>query len=101
MKTFIHLSSAHCYPLPVIFQDDDVRYAESLVEYFLEQYTQKGDVVFDPFAGYGTRHVDISRGIYCPPVTLCMIRRQCGDLGRASFHWFCLVSILRGSLFLQ
>jgi DNA modification methylase len=54
MKTYIHLSGEHYYPLPAIFQDDDVRYAESLVEHFLEQYTQKGDVVFDPFAGFGT-----------------------------------------------
>jgi len=36
------------------FQDDDVRFLESLVEHFLEQYTQKGDIVFDPFAGFGT-----------------------------------------------
>jgi len=54
MKTYIQLSSVHRYPLPAIFQEDDVRYAESLVEYFLEQYTHKGDVVFDPFAGFGT-----------------------------------------------
>lgn len=54
MKTYIHLSSAHRDPLPAIFQEDDVRYAESMAEHFLEQYTQKGDVVFDPFAGFGT-----------------------------------------------
>jgi DNA modification methylase len=54
MKTYINLSSAHRYPLPAIFQDDDVRYSESLVETFLEQYTRQGDVVFDPFAGFGT-----------------------------------------------
>lgn len=54
MKTTIHLSSEHRYPLPPIFQEDDVRYSENLVEYFLEHYTQPGDVVFDPFAGFGT-----------------------------------------------
>ena len=42
------------YPLPVIFQDDDVRYPESLVEYFLEEFTHAGDVILDPFAGFGT-----------------------------------------------
>ena len=47
MKTYIHLSGRHHYTLPAIFQDDDVRYAESLVEHFLEQYTQKGDVVLN------------------------------------------------------
>jgi DNA modification methylase len=54
MKTYIHLTHANQSPLPPVFQDDDVRYPESLVEHFLEQYTQKGDIVFDPFAGYGT-----------------------------------------------
>ena len=54
MKTYIHLTMSHNYRLPDIFQDDDVRYPESLVKHFLEQYTQKGDVVLDPFAGYGT-----------------------------------------------
>ena len=36
------------------FEDDDVRYSESLVEYFLHEFTQAGEIVFDPFAGYGT-----------------------------------------------
>lgn len=45
---------SHPYHLPDAFQDDDVRFPESLVEYFLEQYTHVGDVVFDPFAGYGS-----------------------------------------------
>lgn len=54
MKTYIHLTHANQFNLPSIYRDGDVRYPESLVEHFLEQYTQKGDVVFDPFAGYGT-----------------------------------------------
>lgn len=33
---------------------NDVRYSESLVEYFLRQFTQENDVIFDPFAGFGT-----------------------------------------------
>ena len=36
------------------FEDDDVRYAGELVRYFLDLYTQPGDIVFDPFAGFGT-----------------------------------------------
>lgn len=54
MKTYTHLTHANQFNLPSIYRDGDVRYPESLVEHFLEQYTQKGDVVFDPFAGYGT-----------------------------------------------
>lgn len=40
--------------LPPEFRDDDVRYPEALVERMLERYTQPGDVVLDPFAGFGT-----------------------------------------------
>jgi DNA modification methylase len=38
----------------VEFQDDDVRYSESIVEYFLSAFTRENDIVFDPFAGFGT-----------------------------------------------
>ena len=61
MKTYIHLSGAHHYPLPANFRNDDVRYPESLVEYFIEEFTQKGDIVFDPFAGFGTTLVVAER----------------------------------------
>ena len=54
MRTCIHLELSHPQPLPLAFQQDDVRYPESLVEHFLKEYTQAGDTVFDPFAGYGT-----------------------------------------------
>jgi len=40
--------------LPEEFRDDDVRSAEFLAEYFIEHFTQPGDTVFDPFAGFGT-----------------------------------------------
>jgi hypothetical protein len=54
LKTYLHLDHTHPDPLPPEFQDDDVRYPESLVRYFLEEYTRPGDLVFDPFAGFGT-----------------------------------------------
>jgi len=54
MKTYIHLKMSHQYPLPAVFQDDEVRYPETLVEHFLEEYTHAGDVILDPFAGFGT-----------------------------------------------
>jgi len=40
--------------LPHKFHNDDVRFSDSFAEYFIEQFTQPGDLVFDPFAGYGT-----------------------------------------------
>ena len=54
MKTHIHLQKLPQQPLPAAFQDDDVRYPESLVEYFLQEYTHAGDTILDPFAGFGT-----------------------------------------------
>lgn len=54
MKTCIKLENTKRFELPLEFQDDDVRYSESIVEYFLNEFTGKGDIVFDPFAGFGT-----------------------------------------------
>lgn len=54
MKTVIHLENKNDKALPDAFRDDDVRFTESLVAHFLGKYTREGDVVFDPFAGFGT-----------------------------------------------
>ncbi len=40
--------------LPAPFGEDDVRYSEGLVRFFIERLTDPGDAVFDPFAGFGT-----------------------------------------------
>lgn len=53
MKTIITLSNEKS-EVPKKFQDNDNRYPESLVEYFLERYTKEKDKVLDPFAGLGT-----------------------------------------------
>jgi len=54
MKTYIILPYVKRRQIPEEFQDDDDRSPESLAEYFIQQFTQPGDVVFDPFAGLGT-----------------------------------------------
>lgn len=36
------------------FDDAHVRFAQALPEKFISAYTQRGDIVFDPFAGFGT-----------------------------------------------
>lgn len=54
MRTFIQLRNDQPAPLPAEHAADDVRYAPTLVEALLAEYTHPGDVVFDPFAGYGT-----------------------------------------------
>jgi SAM-dependent methyltransferase len=54
MKTFVVLPYLMKRQLPIQFQSDDNRYPEVLVEYFLNQYTKRGDKVLDIFAGFGT-----------------------------------------------
>lgn len=54
MNTHISLNGRQTRELPVEFRGDDVRYTENLVEHFLTQFTKPGDVVFDPFLGFGT-----------------------------------------------
>src|SRR4030042_1324606 len=54
MRTFLRLKNRQTRKLPPEFQHDDLRYPDELVATFLRQFTQPGDVVFDPFAGYGT-----------------------------------------------
>ncbi len=54
MKTYLLLQNTHAVDLPAEFQRDDVRYPEALVAHFVKEFTRQEDLVFDPFAGYGT-----------------------------------------------
>ncbi len=54
MKTIITLSKIQRREIPERFRRDDNRFSETLVEHFLEEYTRKGDIVLDIFAGLGT-----------------------------------------------
>ncbi len=40
--------------LPDQYKNDDVRFSDDLVAYLIEKYSKPGDVIFDPFAGFGT-----------------------------------------------
>ena len=54
MQTHLKLTSGNHITLPEEFQKDDVRFSDSVVEFFLKEFSKDGDTVFDPFAGYGT-----------------------------------------------
>lgn len=54
MRTCLALPKCHEIPFPDARTSEDTRCPEELVRLFLEEYTQIGDVVLDPFAGYGT-----------------------------------------------
>lgn len=53
MQTFLTLPYEKPTALPAEFGDDP-RTPPSYVEHFLTRYTEPGDAVFDPFAGFGT-----------------------------------------------
>ena len=54
MNTILKFNTQNSLDLPPQFQSDDVRFSGSFAEYFISQFSKPGDVVFDPFAGYGT-----------------------------------------------
>jgi len=54
IRTHLKLTSGNRIVLPEEFQNDDVRFSDSVAEYFIKEFTKEGDAVFDPFAGYGT-----------------------------------------------
>jgi DNA modification methylase len=54
LKTYVMLPFVKRRQIPEEFHDDNNRSIESLVEYFIHQYTEPGDTVFDPFSGLGT-----------------------------------------------
>jgi tRNA G10 N-methylase Trm11 len=54
MRTFLRLKQRQTRRLPEMFRGEELRYPDELVATFLRHYTRPGDVVLDPFAGYGT-----------------------------------------------
>ncbi len=54
MRTCLKLPKCQELPFPDAKTSEDTRFPEALVETFLHEYTQIGDVTLDPFAGYGT-----------------------------------------------
>lgn len=54
MKTVLTFNMEKETTLPVEFSDYDVRFPKSLPLYFIEEFTNKWDIIFDPFAWYWT-----------------------------------------------
>jgi hypothetical protein len=52
--TWLQLARGNKLVLPLEFRREDVRFSDSLVELFVKEFTAPGQIVFDPFAGYGT-----------------------------------------------
>lgn len=54
VQTWLQLPRGNKIVLPTRFHREDVRCADSLVQHCVNEFTETGQVVFDPFAGYGT-----------------------------------------------
>jgi tRNA G10 N-methylase Trm11 len=54
MGTYFDDPGSQSWTLPESLQDDDVRLSEDVIERYIKRFTKEGDVVFDPFAGFGT-----------------------------------------------
>jgi len=53
-KTVLFFDNRNPELLPEEFRNQDIRLAKDFVEYVLEKYSNTGDVILDPFAGYST-----------------------------------------------
>ena len=54
MNTILTVRQGNELTLPDAFAGEDVRFADDLAAYFIQHFTKPGDLVFDPFAGFGT-----------------------------------------------
>lgn len=54
MRTSLRFQHKFAQSLPVSLKNQDIRLSEDFLEYFIDQYSEPGDSVFDPFAGFGT-----------------------------------------------
>lgn len=84
METLITLNNTKS-KIPKEFQDNDIRYPESLVAYFLERHTTKGDKVFDPFAGLGTSLI-VSEKMKRIPFGIEINEKQCNYIKSKLIH---------------
>ncbi len=61
MKTFLELTKECRQVLPEKYRNQDVRFPDGMVEHFIRRFTREKDLVFDPFAGFGTALVVAER----------------------------------------
>jgi len=54
VQTWLSFTWGNKTTLPSRFHHEDVRASENMLEFFITQFTEKGQIVFDPFAGFGT-----------------------------------------------
>lgn len=54
VQTWLQLTRGNKGVLPSRFHHEDIRASENMLEFFIDKFSEKGQIVFDPFAGFGT-----------------------------------------------
>lgn len=54
MRTVLSFKLGNELVLPAQYQNDDVRFSDDLASFFINNFSRQEDVIFDPFAGFGT-----------------------------------------------
>jgi DNA modification methylase len=54
VQTWLPIARGNKTVLPSRFRHEDIRCPDALVEHYISGFTGSGQLVFDPFAGYGT-----------------------------------------------
>ena len=54
VQTWLQFTRGNGSVLPLRFRHEDVRASENMLEFFIKEFTEEGQIVFDPFAGFGT-----------------------------------------------
>ena len=54
VQTWLQFPRGNKIELPSRFRHEDVRASDNMLEFWINKFTEPGQVVFDPFAGFGT-----------------------------------------------
>lgn len=54
VQTWLQLPRGNKTELPSRFRHEDVRASDNMLEFWINKFTEPGQIVFDPFAGFGT-----------------------------------------------
>jgi DNA modification methylase len=54
VQTWLQFTRGNRTVLPSRFRHEDVRASDNMLDFFINKFTQEGQIVFDPFAGFGT-----------------------------------------------
>lgn len=98
LPTVLSMRHAPLPPLPARFAVDDVRFAPEFARLMIARFTRPGQLVFDPFAGFGTTLTAARAWSCCPSAPSSYARsstarRACTATTRGNWaSWSCRAS---------